>query len=138
MFDGVKTPDQAKEIFDMIGGVGMECVQSIRGYARYLCHMDNPEKAQYDTALVRCMCGADYPGIIGLSIDRYKSIGEMMDFVVDNGIVSYSDLLEYARLERYDWFRVLCDNATYVMYQFIKSRSWAQDRNRDRDSRGSS
>lgn len=124
MFDGVKTPDQAKEIFDLIGGVGMEYVQSIRGYARYLCHLDNPEKAQYDTSLVRCLCGSDYPGIIGLSIDKYKAIGEMIDFVKEYSITTYADLLEYCRDYRFDWFRILCDSGTYVLYEFIKSRTW--------------
>lgn len=28
--------------------VGCECIDNVNGYARYLCHMDNPEKAQYD------------------------------------------------------------------------------------------
>ena len=43
MFDSVKTSEQAREIFDKIGGVGCEKVTSIRGYARYLCHLDNPD-----------------------------------------------------------------------------------------------
>lgn len=52
MFDGVKTIEQAKDLFEQIGGVGCEKVNSIRGYARYLCHLDNPEKAQYDQGAV--------------------------------------------------------------------------------------
>ena len=43
MFEGPKTIEQAKEIFDPIGGVGCEVIKSIRGYVRYLCHLDNPE-----------------------------------------------------------------------------------------------
>jgi hypothetical protein len=124
MFDGVKTLDQAKEIFDSIGGVGCEKVNSIRGYARYLCHLDNPEKYQYDQESVRCFCGADYPGVIGLAIDKYKAIGEMLDFCNLNGIYSYSQLLEYCRQERFDWFRVLCDNGTMVMREYLKSKYW--------------
>ena len=38
MFEGKKSDEQVKEVFDSIGGVGLEKVQSIRGYARYLCH----------------------------------------------------------------------------------------------------
>ena len=45
MFDSVKTREQAQDIFNLIGGVGCEIVQSLRGYARYLCHLDNPDKA---------------------------------------------------------------------------------------------
>lgn len=124
MFDNVKTNEQAKEIFDLIGGVGCERVQSIRGYARYLCHLDNPEKHQYRIEDVRSLCGADYTGIIGLATDKYKAVGEMIDFCIENGIVSYSQLLIYARQERYDWFRVLCDNGTVVVKEFLKSLDW--------------
>ena len=124
MYDGVKTTEQAKEVFDSIGGVGCEIVQSLRGYARYLCHLDNPEKHQYSPEDVKMLCGSDYMGVIGLAIDKYKAIGEMIDWCVEYNIISYSQLLEYARIERFDWFRILCDNGTLVMKEFLKSRSW--------------
>lgn len=124
MFDGVKTMDQAKELIDTIGGVGCEIVNSQRGYARYLCHMDNPEKHQYSVDDVRAFCGADYNSTIGLVTDKYKAIREMMYYCKDNNIYSYYDLLEYCKDERTDWFRVLCDNGTVVMKEYLKSKSW--------------
>lgn len=124
MFDGKKSLDQVKEITATFGGVGCEKVNSIRGYARYLCHLDNPEKAQYEQGSVRSLGGADYIGTIGLVIDKYKAIGEMIDFCKEYNIYSYSNLLEYCRVERFDWFRVLCDNGTVVMKEYLKSRSW--------------
>lgn len=127
MFDGIKTTEQAKEIFEKIGGVGCEVVKSIRGYARYLCHLDNPEKAQYDPEQVRSLCGADYHHTIGLAIDKYKAIREMMQFCKEYSIIAYSDLLEYCAEERSDWFRVLCDNGTLVMKEYLKSRTWKID-----------
>lgn len=128
MFDSVKTIEQAKEVFNLIGGVGCEKVNSMRGYARYLCHLDNPDKAQYNQSDVRSMCGADYITTIGLVTDKYKAIGEMIDFCIENNIQSYSKLLEYCRMERFDWFRVLCDNGTVVMKEYLKSRSWSIER----------
>lgn len=124
MFEGVKTLAQAFEVFAAIGGVGCEIIQSQRGYARYLCHLDNPEKAQYAQDAVRSLCGADYPGTIGLVLDKYKAIGEMIDYCEEHDVVSYSELLKYCRSERFDWFRVLCDNGTVVMKEFLKSRYW--------------
>lgn len=128
MFEGVKTSEQAKEVFDTIGGVGLEVVQSIRGYARYLCHLDNPEKHQYPEADVRQLGGADYLSVIGLVTDKYKAIAEMIDFCVGNDLTEYCDLLEYARLERFDWFRVLCDNGTVVVKEHLRSRRFKRDR----------
>lgn len=127
MFDGVKTREQAKEVFDKINGVGCEVVQSVRGYARYLCHLDNPEKAQYRQEDVRALCGADYANVIGLITDKYKAIGEMLDFCEEHDIISYSQLLCYARMERFDWFRVLCDNGTLIMKEYLRSRRWTKE-----------
>ena len=124
MFDSVKTTEQAKAIFEKIGGVGCEVVQSLRGYARYLCHLDNPEKTQYDVSDVCQIGGADYASIIGLATDRYKAISEMVAFCAENDIISYSELLEYAMVHRMDWFRVLCDNGTVVVKEYLKSRTW--------------
>lgn len=124
MFEGVKTIEQARSIFDSIGGVGCEVVNSIRGYARYLCHLDNPDKAQYSVEDVHMLCGADYNNVIGLPTDKYKCIRDMMQFCHDNGIISYAVLLEYASINRFDWFRVLCDNGTLVIKEYLKSRAW--------------
>lgn len=130
MFSSVKTKAQAKAIFDQIGGVGCEAVQSIRGYARYLCHLDNPDKAQYDQAEVCCLNGADYYGAIEIATDKYKAISEMMDFCDDHGIISFYELMQYARKNRIDWFRVLCDSSTMVMKEYLKSSAWTQTLNK--------
>lgn len=128
MFEGKKSKEQAKEVFDKVGGVGVEVVNSIRGYARYLCHLDNPEKAQYNVDDVRCICGSDYSGVIGLAIDKYKAVREMIAFCKEYNIDAYCDLLIYASEERSDWFRVLCDNGTVVMKEFLKSKSWKESK----------
>lgn len=124
MYDGVKTPEQAREIFESFGGVGCEPVQSVRGYARYLCHLDNPEKHQYSPDDVSAYCGADYISAIDQQADKYAAIAQMMQWVAANDVVAYSDLLEYAATNRPDWFRVLCDCGTMVIIEYIKSRSW--------------
>lgn len=124
MFDGKKSEDQAKAVFSSISGVGCEVVQSLRGYARYLCHLDNPEKHQYAPEDVRALCGADYSDVIGLVTDKYKAIREIIDYVRKNDIYSFSDLLDYCSQDHMDWFRVLCDNGTIVIKEYLKSRMW--------------
>lgn len=124
MYDGVKTPEQAREVFASFGGVGCEPVQSLRGYARYLCHLDNPEKHQYNPDDVCSYCGADYAAATELQTDKYSAIAQMMQWICENDVIAYSDLLEYAAINRQDWFRVLCDNGTMVIKEYIKSRAW--------------
>ena len=127
MFDGVKTDAQAKELFDKIGGVGCEKIQSIRGYARYLCHLDNPEKVQYDQAKVRSLCGADYIGTIGLAYDKYKALSEMEEFCERYDVNSYYVLARYASVNRSDWSRILKDCGTVYMREYLQSRKWSRD-----------
>lgn len=124
MFEGKKSLEQVKVIFDSIGAVGIEVVNSIRGYARYLIHADNPEKFQYDSKDVLSMGGADFSQVCSLPSDKYKVIGEIIDYCKDNHISSYSDVLEYARSFKYDWFRILCDSGTVVVKEYLKSKSW--------------
>ena len=130
MFEGVKTLDQAREAVGSFGGVGCETVNSQRGYARYLCHLDNPEKYQYSPEDVRSFGGADYIASIGLPTDKYKAIGEMLDYCCTEGIYDFATLLEYARAEHYDWFRVLCASGAVIMEKYLKSSFW---RSKQRD-----
>jgi hypothetical protein len=123
MFDSVKTTKQAQCVFDKIKGVGCEKVQSIRGYVRYLCHLDNPEKAQYDPTEVVSFCGADYYDIIHLVTDKYKALKEIQEFCINFNYYSFSDLMDYCLVYRPDWFRVVVDNTVYIK-EYLKSKSW--------------
>lgn len=125
MFEGKKSLAQVNEIFSTISGVGCEVVKSLRGYARYLCHLDNPEKAQYEPSEVRCIA-SDYIGTIGLAIDKYIAIGEMEEFCDSYNVVSFYALSKYARIHRPDWHRVLTDCATVYMREYLQSRQWSE------------
>lgn len=126
MFETVKTTEQVKEITEKIGGVGVEKINSLRGYARYLIHADNPEKAQYEKTDIKQFGGADYEGICSLASDKYAAIREMIQYCTTNEIISYADLLRYAAEQNENWFRCLCDNGTVVMKEFLKSLAWEQ------------
>lgn len=127
MYDSMKSLAQSKKNFDLINGVGLEVVNSTRGYARYLCHLDNPEKYQYSMQDVKSLCGADYMNIISLTTDKYQIIGEMQDFCEKYNVVSFYLLCNYARKNRSDWYRALCDNSSFYMKEYLKSKLWSQD-----------
>lgn len=124
MFEGKKSDEQAKAIFDLVGGVGLKHVNSVRGSARYFCHLDSYDKAQYEVNDVICLSGADYLNTIGLPIDKYNAIGDMITFCKENDVYSYSEFLIYCMNNRPDWFKSLCDSSTYVIREFLKSRHW--------------
>lgn len=124
-YDSVKTLKQAKEDCEKFGGVGCEKVQSLRNYARYLCHLDNPDKAQYKVDDVQIMGDIDYISLIQSASSKYNEIGAMMDFCRSNQIYQFYELLDYARDYMPDsWFRLLCDNSAYIMKEYLKSLYW--------------
>lgn len=126
LFDGVKTMEQAQEVFAKISGVGTEPIRSIRAYARYLTHMDDPEKTQYDVFDVQAFGGVDYQSLISSPINKYSVIAEIIAYCEQEDIISYATLLLYSKTYRVDWFKVLCDSGTTIVH-FLKSRFWERN-----------
>lgn len=129
MFDGPKDFDtQVKPIFDEIGGVGREMVNSSRGYARYLCHLDNPEKAQYSPSDVRCMGGANFYEITNLPTDDLKMIREICEFCRQNEIYSLAELIDISIAIHPEWFSMIAMSRCYFVDKYIKSLAWEKEK----------
>lgn len=128
-FEGKKSKEQLQYYADLLGAANgtYKVVSSIRAMARYLCHMDNPDKEQYDSSEVHTIA-IDYNAIVGMASDKYKAISEMIDFCEENNIISFRELLIYSRLHRYDWFKSLCDNSSFVIKEYLKSKDWEQQK----------
>ena len=128
VFEGKKSFSQIKAIADELKAPIPQKVESLRGMMRYLIHMDNPEKYQYDKSSIIAHSGAEIDHYISATTsERYELIAEMMDFIDGNNITEIEDMLLYARKERFmDWFPLLCDNSAYVIGQYIKSKRHRQ------------
>lgn len=125
MFESVKDfENQVKPIFDEIGGVGREIVNSCRGYARYLCHLDNPEKAQYDPSEVFSISGADFYSITRLPSDNGKILAEIMAYVRENEIYSFAEFIDISRMYHQEWFNLIVNSNAWIVKEFIKSLEW--------------
>lgn len=131
MFDNVKTLAQAEEISHLVNGTNPIMVNSLRSYARYLCHLDNPDKEQFGSdACMRVIstCGADYYEVISLNTDRLQVIHEMIVFVENYDIVSFYILAKYAAEHNDSWHRALTTNCTVYMKHYLQSRLWSKER----------
>lgn len=106
-FDSVKSLSQVQELVKQFGGVGCEVVQSNRAYARYLCHLDNPEKALYDINEVQSIGGLDYIELINSLGDEFSTLYEIVDYVLDNNICNMREFLIYCRKEQPIWFELM-------------------------------
>lgn len=128
-FDTPKTPTQVREIVAPLNGpIPIKPNGGMRNCAAYLVHKNNPEKAQYSDDDVLCFGSIDYREALLRSADKYGYIGEMMDWCDEQGVHSYAALLRFARSEREEWFRCLCDNGTYVMKEYVKTAGWENKR----------
>lgn len=129
MFEGVKSQSQVSELITAIHGVGDPPINSIRGYARYLCHLDNPEKTQYRPQDVLCFGGADYLDTISLPSDGRAAVHEMLAYVSENRIFDLCDLMDYAISHRPDWDYVLtAGSPVFVLNSYLKSKTNKADR----------
>ena len=124
MFEGKKSFEQVKPIFDDIGAVGRENVQSARGYARYLCHLDNAEKASYSPSDVRFGGGADYHSLIQSPGDETALLSEIMAYAKERKIYSFAELLDLARTHHSDWYRLVTTSKGWIVREYIKSLAW--------------
>ena len=133
-YEGVKTPAQAQELVDLIGGAGaVEVVADYRGYARYLCHLDSPDKAQYYPEDVQCFGGEDWAEVALSEAERTDAqLDEIEDWIDDTGCVSYVALCRYARKQRPDWTRCIRTHTVHLS-ALIRSAYWEMNQSGDRD-----
>lgn len=124
MFEGKKSYEQVKQIADGFNAPIPQPVPSKVGLARYLCHLDNPEKKQYKPQDVICLGGADYLETIATAADLDKVITEMEEFCDEQGIFSYAGLSRYARKYRPDWTRALRHRCTVHIKAYLQSCQW--------------
>lgn len=127
MFENVKELKSVKELVQEFGGVGCEKVNSIRGVARYLCHLDNPEKAQYSTKDVKQFCGVDYSELVNLASDIDESAEELLDYCELNQITSFAKIRRIVRTDKPEWSQALRSRSIYIS-MVLKSMQWELER----------
>jgi hypothetical protein len=116
MMDGPITPKRANEIIEPFCGTkSAEYIKSLRGYVRYLAHLDNPDKAQYDITEIVALNGADLGKYLKPEqIGKNQLLGEIVLFCKEEKIYEASDLAQYALNNREDWFQVITEKSYFI------------------------
>lgn len=125
-YEGPKTYKSVKEITDEIGATIPKKIESLRGYYRYLAHIDNPEKAQYKIEDIK-----EYNGFkIALTNTETTMIkADICELIIEKNIKEYADLLDYYRnIGDYDYWDI-ASNHTYFFDKYITSRRHKQKLN---------
>lgn len=109
-----------ESICEPLGATIPKRVVSLRGYYRYLTHMDNPEKAQYNESEIIKIGGFN----LDLTASEVTTIKiKIMQDINDNDISEYSDLINYYLYEIGDIERLeIASNNTFFFDKYLSSR----------------
>lgn len=131
-FKGKKSVKQVQAISDKLSCVHVDwehcAVGDLSGMVRYLVHFDDADKAQYEVGDIATFGGADVLAHFAGAADVDEVVGEMIDWLDEQGITSFAALARYARTYRKDWFRVLTSKRTVFIAQYCKSLQWECDK----------
>lgn len=136
VFDSVKSREQVQEIAQMLAldGTTAPAVQhcmNLRGSMRYLAHIDNPEKAQYDTAEIQTIGGLDWAyyamSNADLECDTRNRITSVLNLIYEVGAGNFADLVDAVLEREPELFEVVRKNAyffgTYMKTKIYKEKS---------------
>ena len=120
-FESNKSYQQIKEICDSIGAANPFVALSLRGAARYFCHMDNPEKYQYN--FEDCYThGLDLNELCKCTItEAHITLRDILTFCKQNDIDEYSDLIDYTLEYNMGWFDLLAEKYTLFLSSYLAS-----------------
>ncbi|MCA9766585.1 MAG: replication protein [Carnobacterium sp.] len=130
-YKGNKSFEQIDEIARLLRAPIPQRINSLTGAVRYLTHMDNPEKFQYDNSDIETYGGFDLESCLALSTgDKRQTLKDMISFIDSNNIVHLKDFADYCLSDKSPagWFELLTERNTLFIKEYIKS-SWQKNKN---------
>lgn len=120
--------ERACEVFEAIGGVippeGACRVKDFKQMARYLCHLDQPNKHRYSIEDVVSIGAIDYPSLVMSGADEDDVLDEVFDFIRSNYIVSFAEFVDIVRTSKKEWRRLTYHQYAALISRYIKSLHW--------------
>jgi len=130
LFDGNKSYEQVKALTDSVNApIPIKCM-SVKGSIRYMAHMDNPEKAQYDFNKIVCHGGADLSALCApTATERLQIQKDILVYIKMQEMTEFEDIVDYAMSEGLnDWLNVLLNYSTLSINAYLRSRRHKQQR----------
>jgi hypothetical protein len=120
IFSGVKTYAQVHELTDQLGSKVLEPSRDLRASARYLAHLDHPEKFQYGIEAIAAFSGAS---VADLTAPMGDPTPEILTFVRAQGLTEYSALVDYCQDEHLDWLKEVKGHSMFWGFYFSSARN---------------
>ncbi len=126
-YDGPTTLNHVKELCYSLNMTIPIKLESLRGMYRYHIHIDNPDKYQYDDRDRILLNGFDPKQAEQLTIvETDKLQNELLEFIDNNDIIEYYDLLHLLRTSESSQLLFVAKNNTLLLNSYIKSRRHKQ------------
>lgn len=129
-YQGPTSYNVVKRLTDGLNQPIPQVVEQVRGYYRYLTHMDNPEKAQYSPSGITTLNGFDIGDYVDMTKSEVtKTLRALMDYIRDNDLMEYADLMDMTMCEGIppEWFDVAASH-TLFFTGYLKSRRFRVER----------
>ena len=122
----------AVEVFDSIGGVYpdpekawntflKDCkVRDFQQAARYLCHLDQPNKYQYEISEVTSIGAIDYHALVMTRADEDEILDEIFAFMDEYFIDTYPQLIRMVKKMHPEWRRIVYHTCTRQVVEYAK------------------
>lgn len=129
-YQGPTSYNVVKRLTDGLNQPIPQVVEQVRGYYRYLTHMDNPEKAQYSPSGITTLNGFDIGDYVDMTKSEVtKALRALMEYIQDNDLMEYADLMDMTMCEGVppEWFDVAASH-TLFFTGYLKSRRFRVER----------
>lgn len=129
-YQGPTSYNVVKRLTDGLNQPIPQVVEQVRGYYRYLTHMDNPEKAQYAPSEIVTLNGFDIGDYVDMTKSEVtKALRALMGYIQDNNLMEYADLMDMTMCEGVppEWFDVAASH-TLFFTGYLKSRRFRVER----------
>lgn len=112
-----------KAITDSLGQPIPQALEQVRGYYRYLTHMDNPEKAQYDAADIQHLNGFNIFDFSEMTKSEVTQIiKQLQQFIRDHNVVEYCHFMDLLADNELNTEYEVASSHTFFFNAYIKSR----------------
>nr|CRY95759.1 hypothetical protein [uncultured prokaryote] len=130
-YEGPTTFNNVKGFTDSLNATIPQALEQVQGYYRYLTHEDNPEKAHYSKADIQTLNGFNIRDFVEMTKSEVnRCIREIQQFIMDNDILEYADLLEILLSggeAMVDWYDVASSH-TLLFTAYLRSRRYRAEK----------
>lgn len=135
-YSGPTSYNVVKKFTDSLNQPIPQALEQVRGYYRYLTHMDNPEKYQYESKYIESINGFNIIDFVELTRSEVSNIKRRLQIVIrERGFTEYSQLMDYCLDEgSFEEYDVASSNTLFfdryvssLRHKFLKNLSSDSD-----------